>query len=214
MKSVQAQKNRWKIPSAREWPRITNLLLAGPYFTWRILINLLGRLVRLRSASQIKLVATTLAETVGQPKTKSIATILAGYVNQTSEATPLIFTPKTTSQLLSYTLPSTKNLEYLFYKLNLAANLMRAGQHEGKTLHCFFVEEMGLPVNFNPDDCRKTAAYYNNNHTEQITSERMQATIGIGINSPTRVSLYFFFCQDCQRLVITSCNVNNYTSNN
>ena len=181
---------------------------------WHKLMKTLTRCFLLRSAAPIKIKDNVVVESKPETKAKTVADVVLDYINNKVDNTRLIFSYKATDQALNCPFRHTKKLESVLHRLNIAANVMYVGQHRGKSLHNFFLKDVGLPVTFNLSDTQeqKFGEDYDAEHGGRLVRGRMHVTIGAGNNEAECMSVHFIYCEDCKAIVITRCGAHGRTA--
>lgn len=181
---------------------------------WHKLMKTLTRCLLLRSVAPIKIKDDVIVESKPEIKAKSVADVVSGYIDNKENNTRLVFTDKAFDHALNCPFRYTKKFELVLHRLIIAANVMYAGQHRGKSLHDFFLKDVGLPVTFNLSDTQeqKFGEDYDAEHGGRLVRGRMHVTIGTGHNEAECMSVHFIFCEDCQAIVITRCGAHGRTA--
>jgi hypothetical protein len=152
-----------------------------------------------------------------EPEIKSVADVVLIYINNKQKISYLIFTNKAFGQALSCKFNDIKNFELNLHRLNMAANLMRAGVHrEWSSQRGFFLRSVRLPVNLNLSDTQeqKFGGDYDAEHHGRIVRGLMHVILitGEGRSDEECMVIHFFFCEECQSIVITRCGAHGRTA--
>ena len=151
-----------------------------------------------------------IVESKPEREIKSVADALFNYIDDNQSNTYLIFTDKAISQALTCKYGDIEKFKSNLRRLNLAARLMRKGEHHNwKTLNGFFVYSPKLKVYFNLTDTQehKYAEDYQAEHDGSTVRGRMHVVLitGEGRNETECMVIHFVFCEHCQSIVITRC---------
>ena len=169
------------------------------------------------SATPTKLKEDLISESKPEPEIKSVADVVLSHINNKEKISYLIFTHKAFGQALSCKFNDIKNFELNLNRLNMAANLMRAGVHrEWSSQRGFFIRSVRLPVNLNLSDAQeqKYGGDYDAEHHGRIVRGRMHVILitGQGRSDEECMVIHFFFCEECQSIVITRCGAHGRTA--
>ncbi len=177
---------------------------------WDKIMKTLTSCFQFLSATPTKLKEDSIAESKLEPEIKSVADALFNYIDDNKSNTYLIFTDKAISQALTCKYGDIEKFKSNLRRLNLAARLMRKGEHnEWNTLNRFFVRSPKLKVYFQLTDAQehKYADDYDAQHDGSTVRGRMHVILitGEGRNETECMVIHFLFCEHCQSIVITRC---------
>ena len=169
------------------------------------------------AATPTKLKEDLIAESKPEPEIKSVADVVLNFINNKEKASHLIFTDKALGQALGCKFKDTEKFESYLRRLNMAADLMHAGVHrEWGNLRGFFLRSVRLPVNLNLSDAQeqKFGDDYDAEHHGRIVRGRMHVILitGQGRSDEECMVIHFFFCEECQSIVITRCGAHGRTA--
>jgi hypothetical protein len=158
-----------------------------------------------------------IVESKPAPEIKSVADVILSHINNKEKISYLIFTDKAFGQALSCKFSDVKKFELNLNRLNMAANLMRAGVHrEWGSQRGFFLRSVRLPVHLNLSDTQeqKFGGDYDAEHHGRIVRGRMHVILitGEGRSDEECMVIHFFFCEECQSIVITRCGAHGRTA--
>jgi len=173
-----------------------------------------------KSFSFLSIVAekeTTVAESKSNPKVESVADVVLSYISDKQKISHLIFTDKALGQALNCKFNDNDEFKFTLNRLNMAANLMRVGAHkEWPSLRGFFIRAVRLQVNLKLSETQeqKYGDDYDAEHHGRIVRGRMHVILitGAGRSDEECMVIHFFFCEECQSIVITRCGTHGRTA--